>query len=358
MKARRGERGAALVVTLIFTTAMAAAAVSFVEARQSDGLALRAQVQAVEAEAMIEAALQQTAALLANRASRQPIPGELNWRFGTVEVNVRIEAETGKIDLNSAEEPLLQGLLLALERDDDEARAFAQTVLDWRDENPTRRVVGAEDRDYDLDEHGASGAGDRPFAHAAEVRYLPLVDRLLWARLEPLVTIYSGAASPNGTKASETVRRSLAIARGLSSNESEEKDRPTDAGAQPEAVAGAEAPARTVAGTPPASTGPSSGSTSRSGFNQEPGRLSGSASGLGAGTRDGQRSETAGEPEEGGTTTEDSGGVQAIFLNVRFANGYEAAARAVIGFEQSSDAAAPFTVLDWTPILRERSGAL
>lgn len=354
---RRDERGAALVMTLIFATAMAAAAVSFLEARQSDGLALRAQVQAVEAQAMIEAALQQTAALLANRASRQPIPGELSWRFGTVEVNVRIEAETGKIDLNSAEEPLLQGLLLALNRDDDEAKAFAQTVLDWRDENPTRRVAGAEDRDYNLDEQGTSGAGDRPFAHPAELRYLAPVDRLLWARLEPLVTVYSGAASPSGTKAGETVRRALAIARGLASDGSQEEDRPTGEGTPTEADPGTETPARTVAGTPRArAAAPSPDTSSPSGFNQEPGRLSGQSTGLGLGARDGGSGGTADEAEDGGTTTEDSGGVQAVFLDVRFANGYEAAARAVIGFDQAGEAAAPFTVLDWTPILRERSG--
>ena len=62
------------MVTLIFTTAMAAAAVAFLAGRQTDALTLRGQLQAVEAQAMLEAALQQTVALLVNRKPRQRVP--------------------------------------------------------------------------------------------------------------------------------------------------------------------------------------------------------------------------------------------------------------------------------------------
>ena len=366
-----GERGAALVVALVFATAIAAAAVSFVEARQSDGLALRAQTQAVEAEAMLESALQQTAALLANRTGRQQIPRQLAWRFGATEVRVRLEPENGKVDLNAAEEPLLQALLLALNLDDKRATAFAQTVLDWRDENPTRRTAGAEDRDYDLDEQGSSGAADRPFAHPAELRYLAPVDRLLWARLEPLVTVYSGAATPNRVQASETVRRALGIARGLAPG-SEQADAEQTSGEQTGlGQTGADrgtpygaGQARALATSPEPRAG-TAATPSGSSFTQEAGRLSGQGAGTSAaragtgvgrvGTTDAGSAESG--ADEGDATTGDSAGVQAVFLDVRFPNGYEAAARAVIGFDQGGGAQAmPFTVLDWTPILRERSG--
>ena len=49
---------------------MAAAAVAFLAGRQTDALALRGQLQAVEAQAMLEAALQETVAVLDNRESR------------------------------------------------------------------------------------------------------------------------------------------------------------------------------------------------------------------------------------------------------------------------------------------------
>lgn len=375
MSGRPGERGAALVVTLVFATAMAAAAVAFVGARRSDGLATRAQVQAVEAEAMLQSALQQTAAILANRTGRQIVPPQLAWRFGATEVTVRIEAEAGKVDLNAAEEPLLQGLLLALNLDDERAQAFAQTALDWRDENPTRRTAGAEDRDYDLDANGASGAADRPFAHPAEIRYLPGVDPALWGRLAPLVTVYAGSATPNRTQASATVRRALAIAQGLASDSEAQEDAGAGEGADaPEEADSGREPgyadrasatfARGAAGAPgtPRAAGAGArpaGAGSR--FTQEPGRLAGGGAGTGLtrrGTEEAELGEAApGEEEagEGGAAT--GTGVQTLYLDVRFPSGYEAAARAVVAFGQEAGRDRPFTVLDWAPILREQ-GAL
>jgi len=405
MSRRAGsERGAALVMTLVFAAAMAAAAVAFMQARQSDSLALRAQVQAVEAQAMLEAALQQTAALLANRSSRQTIPGSLTWSFGGAQVNVRIEAETSRIDLNAAEESLLQALPLALGVPDDQAVTFAQTILDWRDDNAERRTSGAEDRDYDLGEQGSSGAGDRPFAHAAELRYLPGVDARLWAQLAPLVTVYSGAASPNGVKASPTVRRAMAIARGLASDK-ESQDEAAQGGADDAPSVGEEGDG--------GETGLGSGGGGGTGFGDRRGAGGGgSGFGNGGGTgfgggrgsgfdraaaererrqpiggSDGEGSGASGAPgesgfarrqtgfdrgssglggqdggaaaeeaQDAGTTTEDAAGAHAVFLDVRFPNGYEAAARAVIGFGQAGESAPPFTVLDWTPMLREQSG--
>jgi hypothetical protein len=62
------------------------------------------------------------------------------------------------------------------------------------------------------------------------------------------------------------------------------------------------------------------------------------------------------EAQDAGTATEEAAGAHAVFLDVRFPNGYEAAARAVIGFGQAGGSAPPFTELDWTPMLREQSG--
>ena len=203
------ERGAALVITLIFVTAMAAAAVAFLAGRRTDALTLRGQLQAVEAQAMLDAALQQTVVLLANRKPRQVVPAQLSWRFGEVAVQVRFERETGKIDLNAAEDRMLRALPLALGLDEDRAAALADAIQDWRDENQLKLELGAEDRDYRGASPVASGAADRPFANPAELRYLPSVDPAAWALLQPYVTIYSGAAAPDpGRLPARSARRS------------------------------------------------------------------------------------------------------------------------------------------------------
>jgi general secretion pathway protein K len=343
---REGERGAALVVTLIFTTAMAAAAVAFLAGRRTDALTMRAQVQAVEAQAMLEAALQQTVALLVNRSGRQPIPDELSWSFGGTAVRVRVESEAGKVDLNAAEEPMLRGLPTALGIDEDAAAALADTILDWRDDNQLRRDGGAEDREYGGADRGTSGAADRPFANPAELRYLLPVDRAAWELMAPFLTVYSGAAEPELRKARTEVRQAMAIARDLaptSADEPEPSQSSEEAGSpRGEEAAGEDRAAGSAlrAGELSAGTGPRSSLSPR----EDPAERRG----------DGVGEDEAGEiPGE----AEDATGVQTLVLDVRFANGYEAAAKAVVGLDTGAGGAdqPPFVVLGWTPVVRPRS---
>ena len=167
---------------------MAAAAVAFLAGRRTDALTLRGQLQAVEAQAMLDAALQQTVVLLANRQPRQVVPAQLSWRFGEVAVQVRFERETGKIDLNAAEDRMLRALPLALGLDEDRAAALADAIQDWRDDNQLKLELGAEDRDYRGESSAASVRRTGPFANPAELLYLPSVDRAAWALLQPYVT--------------------------------------------------------------------------------------------------------------------------------------------------------------------------
>ena len=125
MTASARERGAALVLVLVFTTAMAAAAVAFLAGRRTDALTLRGQLQSVEADAMLSAALRETVAVLANRTPRQVIPAQLQWTLDDVAVVVQIERESGKIDLNKAPGSLLRALPMALGADEKRAAALA-----------------------------------------------------------------------------------------------------------------------------------------------------------------------------------------------------------------------------------------
>lgn len=345
MTAGSGERGMALVVALIFTTAMAAAAVAFLAGRQSDALSLRGQLQAVEAQAMLDAALQQTAAVLINRTERQTIPPELRWQFGDVAVSVRLESEAGKVDLNKAEDSMLRGLLLALDLDKELATSMSDVIMDWRDDNHLKRAGGAEDRDYRSGSTPTSGAADRPFGSTAELRYLPSVDPALWALLAPLVTVYSGLAEPDPRQAAAPVRRAIEIARGLGrSGQSEDG-----------ATAGSDTGTRRDGGSKESSAGGLQGSAtqastlSRQDTSQ---RQSGDAVEVERGEMSNAGSATEGAGEGAG----DASLPRTVLLDVRFPNGYGAAAKAVIALsaDGGSGGEQPFTVLSWTPILRQR----
>ena len=348
------ERGAALVITLIFVTAMAAAAVAFLAGRRTDALTLRGQLQAVEAQAMLDAALQQTVVLLANRQPRQVVPAQLSWRFGEVAVQVRFERETGKIDLNAAEDRMLRALSLALGLDEDRAAALADAIQDWRDDNQLKLELGAEDRDYRGGATAATGAADRPFANPAELLYLPSVDRTAWALLQPYVTIYSGAAAPDARQAAGPVRKAIEIARGLQKDEPEDGlkraggDQTDDAGGS--ALAGASASEQgegELKGQPEVASTLSQPDTGGERDSRRGNDLGGTAS---AGDPDVGNAGGEGNAAGGGDDT----GPQTVLLDVRFPNGYEAAAKAVIALAGDGGQGPPFIVLSWTPILRGR----
>ena len=365
MSAASRERGAALVITLIFVTAMAAAAVAFLAGRRTDALTLRGQLQAVEAQAMLDAALQQTVVLLANRQPRQIVPAQLNWRFGEVAVQVRFEREAGKIDLNAAEDRMLRALPMALGLDEDRAAALADAVQDWRDDNQLKLELGAEDRDYRGGSSVASGAADRPFANPAELLYLPAVDRTAWALLQPYLTIYSGAGAPDARQAAGPVRQAIEIARGLPQDEPDEGldpaggDRTDDAAESASAEVssaeegGGELRGRAAVASTLSRRDEEAERDRRLGGGTSIGdRERGDAGGAGTATGAGDDAGAAGSATGAG----DDAGPQTVLLDVRFPNGYEAAAKAVIALAGNGGQGPPFIVLSWTPILRARGG--
>ncbi|MGD9510347.1 MAG: hypothetical protein AB7I59_30990 [Geminicoccaceae bacterium] len=337
------ERGAALVLVLVFTTAMAAAAVAFLAGRQTDALTLRGQLQSVEADAMLNAALQETVAVLANRTPRQIVPPQLQWTVDNVVITVRIERESGKVDLNKAPDSLLRALPMALGADEKRAEALAAAVQDWRDEDQKSRDGGAEDSDYRSGSSAARGSPDRPMANPAELLYLRGIDRGVWAALQPYVTVYSGSASPDAKEAPPAVRKAMQIARGLARDEPK-----TDAAdqegesASPATGDGEAADANRVGhGTTDSSVG---AMAARSRFASTPGQdSSGSAS---------SEVEAATDADAGGGGDGGAESAQTVRLDVRFPNGYEAAAKAVIAMSGTGSEGPPFTVLSWTPVLR------
>lgn len=361
MSARTSERGAALVVTLIFTAAMAAAAVAFIAGRQTDSLALRGQLQGVEAQAMLEAALQQTVAVLNNRDNGQRIPPQLTWQFGDVTVRVELASESGKVDLNKAEKPLLQGLAKAVGMGDDQAAALADSVLDWRDEDKAKLAHGAEGSDYRGAGLGSSGPANRPFSHPAELRYVLPVDAATWALLAPFVTVYSGEAEPEASKAAPPVRRAMGIAQSLAQSTAQEAQ--TDQSSAVRSTTGSATESETTAGrlsksdSAPSSLSSLSRSSqagSSSGAGATAGKLSGNATNSSTLSKLDSPSDRR-QRDGAAAGTDDFTGVQTVVLDVRFPNGYEAAAKAVIVLDTDGGEGEPFTVLDWAPIVRPRS---
>jgi general secretion pathway protein K len=206
---RSGERGIALIMVLWFVVAMATLAMGYTALSRAETQRSHNAVEAIEGRAVLEAALARTAQELGEPYPMWRLDGSLvRWSFEGLPVLIRIERESGKVDLNKGSEPLIEQLMPALGFASDKGAEIADAILDWRDADDLKRKSGAEARDYSRADR-AYGPANGPFLHLNELRDLLPMDPASFTRLEPYLTIYSGAEQPEATMAAPVVQEVL-----------------------------------------------------------------------------------------------------------------------------------------------------
>ena len=106
-------------------------------------------------------------------------------------VRVLMEDEGGKLDLNFANTVLMQRLFTGIGYSRAEASKFADSIADYRDTDDARRLNGAVVEDY----HRAGlsyGPANGPFMATEDLGHVLNIPRDLAARLQLMVTVYSG----------------------------------------------------------------------------------------------------------------------------------------------------------------------
>jgi general secretion pathway protein K len=188
------NRGIALISVLWITGLLAVMAASFASSTRTQTRLALNQEENAKAEALADAGVHRAILGLL-----EPDP-ESGWRvdrnvhafsLGDGEVQVRIEDEDGKIDLNAAPLELLAGLFVALGLPEEAALTMADRIGDFRDEDDEPEPLGAEDQAY-FDAGLAQGAADRPFATESELLGVLGMTRELYEEARPNLTVYSG----------------------------------------------------------------------------------------------------------------------------------------------------------------------
>jgi general secretion pathway protein K len=162
------------------------------------------------------------------------------WTFAEIPLQISVQNESSRIDLNQADANLLVALLTVLEVPDTEATALADHILDWRDTDDLVGLNGAEDSDY-----AAAGlpygAKDAPFSSVEELRQVLGITPDLYQRLAPELTVDVGTNRPNEQFADAVV---LAAVQGLTLDEAQqqvtERHQPVlpDGQARPQGIGG------------------------------------------------------------------------------------------------------------------------
>lgn len=199
-----GMRGAALLLVLWLVALLTALVGAYALTARIEALQGRVGSRGAMAQEIARAGMEYALVRVADRNPEthwQPNGRAYAWRFDGHDVQVRIIDETGKVDLNQADVPLLSRLMQALGEPPDAGDALAAAIVDWRDaDDLSQPVGGAEDGDYAAAGR-PYGAKDAPFETIAELEQVLGMTPDLYARLEPFLTLYSGRGQPDATYA-------------------------------------------------------------------------------------------------------------------------------------------------------------
>lgn len=203
------QDGIALIMALWITIMLTVIASSFAFSMRNEALAARNAFSGAQALAAADGAIdREFYELLRPRNQPEiwtPDGTPHRWTDGEAAVTVVATDESAKIDLNSAREPLLKGLMQNVGgASEDEAEGIAEAILDWRDIDDLRRPHGAEEADY-----RAAGRNYKPsngpFESVGELRRVLGVTPAIFDRVAGTLTVFSRQPGINPLTASREV---------------------------------------------------------------------------------------------------------------------------------------------------------
>jgi general secretion pathway protein K len=207
----RRQRGVALVLVIWVSVLLTVIATSFIMERRTEVMVVTNSVSLARAQAAADAGVHRALHDLYRAAAEDAWKRDgavHEWSFEGVPVRIEIRDESAKIDLNTASDALLRGLLLQSGLGDKDATRLLDAILDWRDPDSLKRPSGAEEGDY-------RGAGlshrpaNAPFQAIEELQLVLGMRPDLYRRLAPSITVYSRQPGINPTLASREVLLSI-----------------------------------------------------------------------------------------------------------------------------------------------------
>ncbi len=193
MYKRTQQRGIALVLVLWMLALLTVLATGYSSMMRTEAQLTANLVRAAQAKALAEAGVWRTLAELLRPVQEQSWKADgsnysLEFANGTVEI--RIQDEAGKIDLNTARAELLMGLLQAVDVEEENRSRLLNAILDWRDRDSQAREDGAEDDDYQRMNLNY-GAKDGPFNTVDELQLVLGITPELYKKMKPSLTVHS-----------------------------------------------------------------------------------------------------------------------------------------------------------------------
>ena len=213
LRASASQRGIALIAVLWLTVLLTVIASGFAYSMRGEALAARNTMSRAQARAAADGAVARVAFELSRPRGHTEVwtanATSHAWKDGEIALTATAVDEAAKIDLNSAADPLLRGLLQNVGGlNPDEAERVQGAILDWRDPDDLSRPNGAEAEAY-----RAAGRKYVPtnarFESVGELQRVVGVTPALMARIADSLTVYSRQPGINPATASRDVLLAL-----------------------------------------------------------------------------------------------------------------------------------------------------
>ncbi len=207
-----GQRGVALVLVLWVITLLSVIAGNFVFSMRGEAQIARNLLSTAQAQAQADAGIHRAWYELmkppteVNRWTGDGTVHEMSLADGVLQIS--IQDESGKIDLNTASEVLLIGLFRSVGMSADAAAALADCVQDWRDADKLRRLHGAEEAEY-IAAGKSYVPSNAPFETVDELQRVLGMTPELYRLMEPALTVYSKQPGVNTAVAQREVLLAL-----------------------------------------------------------------------------------------------------------------------------------------------------
>lgn len=190
----RSQRGVALVLVMWASVLLTVIASTFILERRTDAMVVGNSAALARAEAAAEAGVHRAMYEIYRNdpsADRWRADGTpRNWSFDGIPVYLELRDESAKIDINTASDALLRGLLASSGLEEAEVQKLLDAILDWRDPDPLKRPNGAEEPDYR--EAGlAYKPANAPFQAIEELQLVLGMRPETYRRLAPSITVFS-----------------------------------------------------------------------------------------------------------------------------------------------------------------------
>jgi len=204
-----GRRGIAQLLVLWALLLLGTLALGFSLSMRTEAQAARNGIDDARAYFEARTGVARAAFLLATLSVDNVMRMEIAGREGDASYEVRVESESGKVDINLVSEEVLLEILRKGGLPDEEAESVRDAILDWKDPDDTPRPRGAEAPDYAQLQEPVRPRNGKILA-VEELRYVKgVTPEFFQGFLSRVFTANGNSPNVNFLRAPEVVLRSL-----------------------------------------------------------------------------------------------------------------------------------------------------